>query len=163
MRIWGEKYFAKDVVNGCLLPRDSDGLCIFLPRVMEVYRSGCMVHDSYWHVSGDRLGGFGVKNFSWKMFMNGCLLLRDSVGLCVFLHVQNWQELWRCTLMSTHRYTHSHIKTHTIWRHTYIQHVYTHTCIHTYMHTHIHAYINTHDCAHTHTQTHMHAYTHIHS
>ena len=72
--------------NGCLFSSDSIGLCFFasadLMRASKVWTSACILHDRYWHVSGDRLGGFGVKNFSQKMFGNGCLFPRDSVGLC---------------------------------------------------------------------------------
>ena len=65
-----------------------------LIRALKVYGSGCMVHDKYWHVSGDRLGGFGVKHVSQKMFMNGCLLSRDSVGL--FFHICRIDKSFDC-------------------------------------------------------------------
>ena len=51
-------------------------------KALKVYRSACIVHDRFWHVSWDRLRGFGVNIFLQKMFVNGCLLPWDVVGLC---------------------------------------------------------------------------------
>ena len=65
-----------------------------LMRALKVLRSACMVYDRYWHVSGDKLGWFRVKNFSRKMFRNGCLLPRDSVGLC-FVHIHRFDESFK--------------------------------------------------------------------
>ena len=57
----------KMFVNGCLLPRDSAGLCLFFLAYAEfltaskVYRSACMLNGGYWNVFRDMLGVFGVE------------------------------------------------------------------------------------------------------
>ena len=49
-------------MNGCLLLRDSVRFWLFffasadLTIALKLWTSACMVHDRYWHVSGDRLG-----------------------------------------------------------------------------------------------------------
>ena len=142
-----ENFSQKMFRYGCLLLRDSVGLCFFfhpadMMRALKMYKSACMVHDRYWYVSGDRLHWFGVKNFSWQTFGNGCLLPRD---MHTYTH-----------LHTTHTCMHTHTCIHTC--------MHTHTCIHTCMHTHtyMHAYTHILTCIHTHTHILTCIHTHMH-
>ncbi len=73
-----------------------------LMRASKVYTSACILHDRYWHVSGDRLHWFGVKIFSWQMFGYGCLLPRDSVHIHTTRHTDTHMHAYTCTC--THTY-----------------------------------------------------------
>ena len=87
------------------------------------------------------------------MFRYGCLLPRDSVGLCFFFASAHLMRALIVYNMYTHTYMHTYTHIHTT-RHT---------------HTHMHAYTHIHACMHTHaslhiyihnTYTHMHTYSH---
>ncbi len=102
-------------------------------RASKVYTSACILHDRYWHVSGDRLGWFGG-----KFFHNRCLGMGAySLETCIHTHIH-----------TTHTYMHTHI--HAC--------IHTCTCKHTY--THLHAYTHMPPCTHTYTHTHMHTHSH---
>ena len=145
-------------MDQCLLSGDFGFFtCADLMRALKVYRCACMVHDRYWHVSWDRLGGFGVKKISQKMFGNGCLLPRDMhtytqhTHACIHTCTHACIHIYAC-IHTQHACTHTHNNTH-------IMHAYTHMHPHTQTYKHILTCIHRYACMYSYTCTCMHTHS----